>query len=211
MAINRGSKKPEVAVPAELAEMAESAFTAQQMSALFNDVFKEDKKNILEYLEHSTEIQIDDTNKSIKIPDCGSISVALRKNADVDKEALTGLVESGVINIHTLIQMASFTAEKLRTVLGTRADEVLVEKEPTQYLTFKASSDFKASVEEKFYEGVKTPASTSKPKKKSAPKKPTTKKKTARKVTTEAEAMAAIKAASKAVSGQDDLDAILSE
>lgn len=174
MAIKRGPKQAnDFNVPAELCEMAESAFTSQQMSDLFKEVFTEDKGNILKFIEHTEEFTLDPSNKTIKIDGCGSITLATRSNVDVDKDKLEELVNSGKINVSTLIQIGSFPAEKLKTVLGDKTlDSISTKRPDTEYLTLKASSEFKEKVRDDFNSefGLSLKEETKKPAKNKEPK-----------------------------------------
>ncbi len=215
MAIKRGTKSNQQ-LPEDLCDMAVEAFTNQQMSECFNDRFKGNKTEILDYLDKTDEITIDDDNKSVKFDDLGSITVASRNNYKYDVDAIYELIDSGRLNVHTLLQIVSFNDKKMKDVLGDKAFNSVAKNNPTQYLTFKASGSFKESIRQNFAEqfGEKEPT----PKKKSVAKssghsQKSSKKKAKAKKTTEsnvAESLAAIKSATTK-NADDDLNAILGE
>lgn len=208
MAIKRGPKQTNVTqVPLELAELAESAFFAQQMKDCFGSLFDEDKAKIFKFLEHTDEVTLDSNNKTLDVPECGSITFATRRKTTIDKDKLVEMVESGRINIHTLVEIATFSADKLKTVLGSEAKKVVTEEEPTEYLTLKATPDFKAKVQSEFDSTFhRETKSEPKPPKKAPKKEPKAKPKSSPK-----DSLAAIKAAKSEGNPDSDLADILGD
>jgi len=216
MAIKRGPKSSaKQAVPTELLQMAESAFTAQQMSDCFKGVFDAEKKEIFAFLETTDEVTLDASNKTLDVG-CGAITFSTRQDYTIDKSAINSILDSGHINIHTLLEIAKFSASDLKTVLGARFSEVATAKEPTEILTLKANADFKAKVAEQFEQQFSSDLPLPKKKvpaaKAVAPEVPVKQKAKSKKVAMSvSESLDAIKAAKSGNDVDSDLDAILGE
>ena len=151
MAIKRGKQAKEQgpAIPVELAEMAETAFTAQQLAARWKDLFDSEKADIFKFLETCKEVELSAANKTLKIPGCGAITFKQTTKYEIDKNALADLVTSGRINIHTLIEIASFSDKGLREVLGSSFDDISTPV-PGEQLAMTASAEFKAAITKDF-------------------------------------------------------------
>ena len=214
MAIKRGKKTVSEGpnLPSEFLEMAETAFTAQQLASCWENVFKVEKAELFKYLEHSDEINLGPDNKSVKVSSCGHITFATRASYTINNDALAKMVTDGKLNIHTLIEIASFNVKKLQDVLGSKFSQVATENNPTEYLTLKASPTFKSQIESEFQDQFE--AEVEKGKKELAPKpEPVKVSKAAKKKTTKKKAaltlddsLAAINAAKKSIAEDVDSD-----
>lgn len=135
-------------LPAKLDKLLVQAFSFQQISSKYEDAFKETKKEVEIYLDKNDD-GFDLEEKTFKC-DQGSVTYAERTSYDYDKDAIIELVNSGKVTLETLIGLATFSAEKLKVALGdTNFKKVSTEK-TTNYLTLKASSDFKEECDRKF-------------------------------------------------------------
>lgn len=150
MAIKGKKTEPEKStLPARLDEMLLKGFSYQAICDQYETAFKSVKEDVKVYLESNDDGFDVDMGKGFK-SDYGTVCMSERSNYSYDKDKLLELVENGTITVATLIELASFPAEKLKTALGEKNFNSLAVNKPTQTLTFKANSEFKESVQEKF-------------------------------------------------------------
>jgi len=197
MAIKRNKKSDSgPSIPEALDNLLLGGFTATCLEKKYKEAGKEFRTEIVQYLdknEDGFEIEI---SKSFKT-EYGSVNMKSRKTYDVDSEAILEALKAGVVTAESLLAIAKFSATDLEKIgLGHCATE----GEPTEFLELRASSDFKAKVDESFEAGP----SPSKPK--PAPKKAAPKKEKALSSTEKLK-----KARSKSKSVSADLDSILGE
>lgn len=186
MAIKRKPKATEEkSFPQEFDTAVRKAFQLQQISEIYKEAFDGEKKEIIAYLEDNDDgVEISTgPGGSIKHT-CGTIMYQVRETPVFDNDVLAELVQSGEVNLLTLLEICKPKASDLKKVLGTkRYEEVLVEVKESEYLVMKANSSFKEEVRETFDLGGKTTVSfeeeeAAKPK--AAPKKATPKKASAK-------------------------------
>jgi len=205
MTINRGGKKDSNSVPQKLDEILIRAFTDQALSSKYEDLFKADKGEIIAYLEKNDDGFEIDMGKGFKC-DQGSVIYTSRANWKFDTDKILELVESGHVTLATILNACNFSAEKLKTAIGESKFSGLASQTSTEYLTLRASSEFKTKVEEQF-----NPSEASAP---AAPKvapKPKAEPKTDSKSKLAAAKLAVEKAKSKSKSADDDLADILGD
>ena len=124
----------------------------------------------------------------------------VRKNYDVDADELLAAISDGKVTVESLMAIAKFSATDLQKIgLG----HCTTEGKPTEFLELRASSEFKAKVDEIFEDVESAPAPAAKPKK--AAKKKTEKESSVEKAK---KALAKVKGKKSA---QSDLDSILED
>ena len=149
MAIRKGAKESKASLPTQLENLLLEGFSLQAARDIYDDVFKATKGQITHYLEHNEDGFSCDMGKGFHCEQ-GTVIFQSRSNYSFDKDKILELVESGKLSLATVINLASFNAEKLKTAIGATEFENLATNKPTEYLTMKANAEFKASVEEKF-------------------------------------------------------------
>lgn len=149
MAINRGPKQKTETIPATLENLLMQGFTFQAVREKYGDAFDEIKVKVTNYLEHNTDGFEVDMGKGFKCEQ-GTVIYAARNTWEMNKDKLVTLVRDGKVTIETLINLASFNAEKLKAAIGDADFEKIATNKQTEYLTFKANPEFKESVSEKF-------------------------------------------------------------
>lgn len=149
MAINRGNKDKAKTIPDQLSDILLRAFTDQALSQRYEVMFKDDKKEILDYAEHNKDGFEMDKGVGFKCEQ-GAVIFTERANWKYDVDKIIELVDSGHVTIATILNACNFSAEKLKTAIGEKQFGELASNEPTEYLTLKANSEFKGKVEEQF-------------------------------------------------------------
>ena len=166
--VNKNAK-----VPDELVEMTITALSAQQCGKCWEEIFQAEKANIFQFLRETDEVEITPENKSVKIEDVGSITYkAGPVSTNIDKDKLAELVESGRLNIHTLIAISGFKASDLKTLLSSAEyNDIVVEEPGKPQLALTATPGFKKMVADQFAENFgEKPAPEEKPVKKAKTK-----------------------------------------
>lgn len=207
MAIKKKTDKQSVELPEAFDKLLLKGFTEQFLSAKYEEIFKETKAEVLDYIDKSEDVEITQ-GEGFKC-EYGSIILSERSNYKYDKDKLAELVKDGTITVDQLLQCVStFKAEELEKTLSTSVFKEVAEKSASQTFTFKATGDFKAKCEENFNESApKAPAP--KAAVKAAPKKEEPKVDAVAKA--KAAAAKAKAKAGKSKSADDDLDSILGE
>ena len=148
MAINRSSKDDKKSLPAKLTDLLLKGFTLQAVRDNYADAYDASRKDITGYLEHNTDGF--EVNLSEGFPcDQGMVIYQSRSNWSYDKDQIIELVKTGKLTVETLISVASFNAEKLKTAIGDTPFNALATNKPTESLTLRATAEFKESVAEK--------------------------------------------------------------
>lgn len=208
MAINRG-KKEASGVPEKLANMLLPAFTHQALAKKYDDIFSDEKKDIVAYLEKNDDGFEIEMSKGFQC-DQGQVIYQSRSNWKFDTDKILALVESGHVTLATLVNACSFNAEKLKTAIGEKEFGSLATQSSTEYLTMKANAEFKAKVDEQFG-SVTAEVKAEKPAKVETKVEAKVEAKPAKSDSLAKAKAAAAKAKSKSKSADQDLEDILGE
>lgn len=149
MAIKRAKETVRDSIPTKLAEILLQAFSFQAIRDKYDEAFKGVKTDVTSYLEHNTDGFTVELSKGFTC-DQGTVIYQSRSNYRFDTDKILALVEDGKLSLATLVNIANFNPEKLRTAIGETEFVGLATNHPTEYLTLRANSEFKASVEENF-------------------------------------------------------------
>ena len=136
-------------LPSDFLAHCRKAFSLQQISGLYKDGFDAEKGWLLEYLEKNTEGVSIEAGKAIKVPE-GQLVFKTTVRFDIDTAKLEAMVKAGEISLATVLAVASFSAEKLKTALGEPRFATLATPKPSESLALTATPDFKREVEETF-------------------------------------------------------------
>jgi len=136
-------------LPSDFLAHCRKAFSLQQITGLYEGGFKAEKTWLLEYLEHNTAGVTIESGKSIKVPE-GQLVFKTTTRFDIDTAKLEELVKSGEISLATVLSVATFSGEKLKTALGERRFADLATPKTSEALALTATPDFKREVEETF-------------------------------------------------------------
>lgn len=151
MAINRNKKpddKPQL--PEKLEELLIQGFSLQAARDMFGDAFKDVGKSVTDYFEHNTDGFSVDVGKGVKCEQ-GSVIYQSRNNFKFDVDEIVKLIAAKKVTLETVLNCASFSAEKMKTAIGSDFDRIATNT-PTEFITFKATSEFKKSAQDKFSE-----------------------------------------------------------
>ena len=137
-------------LPGKLAAFCKQAFTSDAMAKFFEAKAKAGKDGIKSYLENNDDgFEIDLTVAKSFDCDEGKITYATRKRYDYDADKLIKLVESGAINIATLINCISTLKDaNLKTAIGSSIFDTVATEGYTEFLQLKASPEFKKKIED---------------------------------------------------------------
>ena len=149
MAIKRKTDVGTNALPKKLEGLLLKGFSFQAIRDNYEDAFKAVKGDVVSYLNSNPDGFDADLGKGFKC-DQGTVIYQARANWNFDKDKIIELVKSGKITMETLVNLASFNAEKLKTAIGEPTFNSLATNAPTESLTFRGSSEFKAECAEKF-------------------------------------------------------------
>jgi hypothetical protein len=136
-------------LPSDFLAHCRKAFSLQQISGLYKDGFDAEKGWLLEYLEKNTEGVSIEAGKAIKVPE-GQLVFKTTVRFDINTAKLEELVKAGEISLATVLAVATFSAEKLKTALGEARFGTLATPKPSESLALTATPDFKREVEETF-------------------------------------------------------------
>jgi len=150
MAINR-NKDEKKSIPTRLGEMLLKAFTLQSVIDVYDEAYKASRGDVVKYLESNTDGFEIGMGKGESV-ECehGKFGYQQRSNWSYDKDRIIELVKSGALSVETLVNLASFPAEKLKTAIGEKEFNALATNKPTESLVLTATSEFKEGVREKF-------------------------------------------------------------
>lgn len=149
MAVKRAKDvKPEASIPTALQAMLTKAFSFQAIRDSYDAVFKTAKGEVVEYLETTDEMSVE-MGKGFRCAE-GMVTMKQTTTWKFDNDKILALIESGHVSIATIVSMASFKEKDLRAALGDREFSTLASSNVTESLALTGSSDFKASVAEKF-------------------------------------------------------------
>lgn len=208
MAIRRSKEKETINLPAKLESMLEKGFTEQFMASKFEELFKATKSDVKAYLEKNEDGFEVDLGKGFKCEQ-GTVIVTSRGNVQIDRDKLVELVESGKLSVGQLVAcISTFKNEDLEKSLSTSVFDSIATRSNTESLTFRASAEYKAQMEEKMGLPTSTPIKLEedlKPEAKPEAAKP------APKAALAAAKAAAAKAKAKTKTAESDLDDILGE
>jgi len=137
------------AIPKKLDDLLLRGFSFQAIAAKYKDAFDETKDVVKSYLESNDDDFNVDMGKGFKCAQ-GTVIFQERSNYAYDKDKIIALIESKQVTLATILELANFPAEKLQVALGEKNFKSLATLSTTQSLTFRATTEFKASVEEKF-------------------------------------------------------------
>jgi hypothetical protein len=149
MAIKRKENQGTSALPEKLEGLLLKGFSFQAIRDNYEDAFKAVKSEVVQYLEKNDDGFDADLGKGFKC-DQGTVIYQARANWNFDKDKIIELVKTGKMTIETLVNLASFNAEKLKTAIGEPTFNAIATNAPTESLTFRGSSEFKAECAEKF-------------------------------------------------------------
>jgi hypothetical protein len=144
MAIKRAKSSSVGAFPAAFMDIAKRVFTIKVVADCWADLSKEGRGELLQYLETNTDGVEVEASKALKT-ELGNVTVKVRKSHDYDKDKIADLVESGKLNIHTIINAAKFSDKDMVSILGSSFDDIATPKQ-TEYIELRPSSEFKADV-----------------------------------------------------------------
>lgn len=150
MAIKREKKAESNSLPEKLSKLLEKGFTEQFMSARFEELFKETKTEVVEYLENNEDGFDADLGKGFKC-DQGTVIYTSRSTISVDKDKLIELVKSGRVSLEqVLATVSTFKNEDLEKTLSTPVFKEISTSKSSESLTFRGSAEFKAKLDEEF-------------------------------------------------------------
>jgi len=204
MAINRKKEAAGVGLPSRLADMLLRGFTFQALRDKYDGAFKDAKGEVVGYLEKNDDSFNVDLGKGFKC-DQGTVIYTSRSSWEYDKDKIIELIKSKAITIETIVNMASFRAEDLKTALGEPAFLGLAKERTSESLTFRGTPEFKSSVDERF-DSMTSPSPVDLSPLKASVEKP--KVKSVADTVSKVKAIAA-KSKKASASADDDLDAIL--
>jgi hypothetical protein len=142
MAIKKTKEPSKPQLPPALDEMLLKGFTEQFMKDHYDKAFKETKEEVETYLETNTDGFNIEKGVGFK-SDYGSVTYTGRENLSVDKDKLLELIEKGELTVaQVFASISTWKKDALQgTLAGHYADVVTINE--TEYLTFKASGEFK--------------------------------------------------------------------
>ena len=149
MAINRptAKKRPVVNLPPELDVLVTDGFALQQCRDIFGRDFKDVGEKIKEYLETNKDGFTIDMGVGFACEQ-GKVTYTERSNWKVDEAALEQALANGDITISQLLACVStWKASDLEKTLGTTKFDTIAANNPTEYLTLRATNDYKAEAE----------------------------------------------------------------
>lgn len=150
MAIQRkNQERTGPALPEEFQARVTKALTFQQIGAKYEDAFKTEKAWILSYLESENAQVSIEQGKALNVEN-GSVLFASRENPKVDSDGIKALIDDGTLTIDTLLRIAKVDAKKLKEIIPAKVYAVIVTVESTEYLTLKATPEFKGEVDRLF-------------------------------------------------------------
>jgi len=149
MAVRKKEEQASLAIPKKLDDMLLQGFSFQAITAKYKDAFDEVKDKVKTYLETNDDDFNVDMGKGFKCAQ-GTVIFQERSNYAYDKDKLIALIEAKQVTLATILELANFPAEKLQVALGEKNFKSLSTLSTTQSLTIKATTEFKASVDEKF-------------------------------------------------------------
>lgn len=159
MAIKKKSEKKEVGLPQALDKIFEKAFTASILEKKFKEEASEGRAEAYSFLDEKREgFDVDKILVSSSFTTrFGRVTIANRASNEIDRDKLIELVESGKVTVATLLNIATFGADKLKTALGEKDfAQVAKVSEGRQSLALYPSSEFRSVVEGAFEEKTET-------------------------------------------------------
>lgn len=208
MAIKRKTDSQGPVLPEVFTEMVRKALTLQQISDKYEKAFKSEKETLVTYLGSNTDGVEVTAGETLQTP-FGGVLYTSRASFDFDLVKLEKMIKDGEMTLATFMAISSVSATKLKAAVGDAKFKTLATESSTEYLTLKASSEFKSEIDAMFSVDL-TPIAT--PAAIALPQKPEAKPMSSLEKAKMAQAKAvnsAPKRAKPSASVDSDLDAIL--
>lgn len=143
MAIIRKTEKAAPKFPTAILDVVNEAFEFQSLASYYGAKYDEAKNKVLDAIGNSEEVTLV-LGETFSTP-VGKIISYDRQNKDYSLEEMWSLVKSGEVSEEDFLScIRSFDGKKVTKVFEDNLDKVVIEKDPTTVITFKASGDLKA-------------------------------------------------------------------
>lgn len=149
MAIKRKTDSQGPTLPEVFTEMVRKALTLQQISDKYEKAFKSEKETLVTYLGSNTDGVEVTAGETLQTP-FGGVLYTSRASFDFDLVKLEKMIKDGEMTLATFMAISSVSATKLKAAVGDAKFKTLATESSTEYLTLKASSEFKAEIDSMF-------------------------------------------------------------